>query len=102
MCCVTASGSYAKFRALIAEWDGEPAGYALSLEFDSTFQGRAGLFLGDIFVRPELRQKGIGKELLARVASIAWDEDHSCLRWEALDWNQTGLISTGIWARRLG
>ena len=84
-------GSHAKFRALIAEWDGEPAGYALFFEFYSTFQGRAGLFLEDIFVRPELRQKGIGKELLARVASIAWDEDYFCLRWEVLDWNQTAI-----------
>src|SRR5580658_2890139 len=75
-------GAHAKFRALIAEWDGQPAGYALFFEFYSTFQGRPGLFLEDIFVRPELRKKGIGKELLARVATVAWDEDYFCLRWE--------------------
>jgi GNAT superfamily N-acetyltransferase len=84
-------GAPAKFRALIAEWDGQPAGYALFFEFYSTFQGRAGLFLEDIFVRPELRKKGIGKELLARVATVAWDEDYFCLRWEVLDWNKPAI-----------
>src|ERR1700753_1605623 len=54
-----------KFRALIAEWDGQPAAYALFFEFYSTFQGRAGIFLEDIFVRTQYRQKGIGTELLA-------------------------------------
>lgn len=84
-------GAHAKFRALIAEWNGQPAGYALFFEFYSTFQGRAGLFLEDIFVRPELRKKGIGTELLARVATVAWDEDYFCLRWEVLDWNQPAI-----------
>ena len=84
-------GAHAKFRALIAEWDGQPAGYALFFEFYSTFQGRPGLFLEDIFVRPELRKKGIGKELLARVATVAWDEDYFCLRWEVLDWNKPAI-----------
>ncbi len=45
------------------------------------------MFLEDIFVRPEFRSKGIGKALLARVAKIAWEQDHFCLRWEVLDWN---------------
>ena len=84
-------GAHPKFRALIAEWNGQPAGYALFFEFYSTFQGRAGLFLEDIFVRPELRKKGIGTELLARVATVAWDEDYFCLRWEVLDWNQPAI-----------
>ena len=77
-------GAHPKFRALIAEWEGQVAGYALFFEFYSSFQGRAGLFLEDIFVRPPLRKKGIGTELLARVAKIAWDEEYFCLRWEVL------------------
>jgi len=64
-----------KFRALIAEWNGEVSGYALFFEFYSTFQGRAGLFLEDIFVRPAFRKKGIGTELLAAVAKLAWEEE---------------------------
>jgi GNAT superfamily N-acetyltransferase len=84
-------GPMPKFRALIAEWDGQPAGYALFFEFYSSFQGRAGLFLEDIFVRPQYRKHGIGRELLAQAARIAWEEDYFCLRWEVLDWNTTAI-----------
>ena len=84
-------GPHPKFRALIAEWNGEPAGYALFFEFYSTFQGRAGLFLEDIFVRPQFRKNGIGTELLSRVAKVAWEEDYFCLRWEVLDWNEPAI-----------
>jgi GNAT superfamily N-acetyltransferase len=84
-------GPAPKFRALIAEWDGQPAGYALFFEFYSSFQGRAGLFLEDIFVRPQYRKHGIGSELLAQVARIAWEEDYFCLRWEVLDWNSIAI-----------
>ncbi len=84
-------GEPPKFRALIAEWDGHVAGYALFFEFYSSFQGRAGLFLEDIFVRPPLRKKGIGTELLAAVAKIAWDEEYFCLRWEVLNWNKPAI-----------
>ena len=80
-----------KFRALIAEWDGFPAGYALFFEIYSTFQGRNGLFLDDIFVRPAFRKNGIGKALLARVAKIAWDEQYFCVRWEVLNWNEPAI-----------
>jgi GNAT superfamily N-acetyltransferase len=84
-------GPRPKFRALIAEWDGQTAGYALFFEFYSTFQGRAGLFLEDIFVRPQFRKQGIGTDLLARVAKLAWEEDFFCLRWEVLDWNKSAI-----------
>ncbi len=84
-------GAHPKFRALIAEWDGQVAGYALFFEFYSSFQGRAGLFLEDIFVRPPLRKQGIGTDLLAHVANIAWEEGYFCLRWEVLDWNKTAI-----------
>jgi GNAT superfamily N-acetyltransferase len=84
-------GDKPKFRSLIAEWDGQAAGYALFFEFYSTFQARAGLFLEDIFVRSQFRQKGIGTALLARVARIAEQESYFCLRWEVLDWNQPAI-----------
>lgn len=84
-------GPHPRFRALIAEWNGQVAGYALFFEFYSSFQGRAGLFLEDIFVRPGFRKHGIGTELLARVAKITWEEDYFCLRWEVLDWNENAI-----------
>jgi GNAT superfamily N-acetyltransferase len=82
-----AFGPRPKFRSVIAEWNGQVAGYAVFFEFYSSFQGRAGLFLDDLFVRPQFRNQGIGKSLLAHVAGIAWKEEYFCMRWEVLDWN---------------
>src|ERR1700730_19429878 len=65
-------GPHPKFRAIIAELDGKPAGYAVFFGFYSTFQGRAGLFLEDIYVRPSLRKQGMGQAVLTYVARIAW------------------------------
>lgn len=84
-------GENPKFRAVIAEWNNEPAGYALFFEFYSTFQGRSGLFLDDIFVRPQFRKKGIGKGLLDEIARIAWREKYFCVRWEVLNWNAPAI-----------
>src|SRR5690349_24678529 len=81
-------GPHPKFRAVIAEWDQQVSGYALFYEFYSTFQARAGLFLEDIFVRPQFRKQGIGQALLNHVARIAWNENYFCMRWEVLDWNK--------------
>src|SRR5215470_20080510 len=69
-----AFGPQPKFRALIAEWDGKPAGYASFFYFYSTFQGRPALFLEDLFVLDPFRGNGIGKALLAAVARLAADE----------------------------
>jgi GNAT superfamily N-acetyltransferase len=84
-------GARPKFRAIIAEWDGQVAGYALFFEVYSSFQGRAGLLLEDLFVRPQYRSKGIGKALLVRLAEIALREQYSYLRWEVLDWNTPAI-----------
>jgi GNAT superfamily N-acetyltransferase len=84
-------GTHPKFRAVIAHWDGEPVGYAVFFDFYSTFQGRAGLFLEDLFVRPPFRRRGFGASLLAHVAGIAWREKYFCMRWEVLDWNKPAI-----------
>ena len=84
-------GAQPKFRALIAEWNGEPAAYALFYRTYSTFIGRGGLFLEDLFVRIQFRGKGIGKTLLAQLARIARDEQCYGVRWEVLDWNQPAI-----------
>ena len=84
-------GPHPKFRAVIAESDGQAVGYAVFFEFYSTFQGRAGLFLDDLYVRPQFRKHGFGQALLAHVARIAWDENYFCVRWEVLDWNTPAI-----------
>jgi GNAT superfamily N-acetyltransferase len=84
-------GPQPKFRAVLARWDGEPVGYAMFFEFYSSFQGRAGIFLDDLFVRPAFRKRGIGTSLLAHVAGIAWKEKYFCVRWEVLDWNKQAI-----------
>jgi GNAT superfamily N-acetyltransferase len=84
-------GPQPKFRALIAEWDAKPAGYATFFHFYSTFEGRAALFLEDLFVLDDFRCKGIGKALLSAVAKLAVDEGCFGLRWEVLDWNRPAI-----------
>lgn len=83
-------GSEPKFRALIAEWDAQPAAYALFYPYYSTWVGR-GLFLEDLFVRAAFRCKGIGKALLAAVARIAMEEHCHAMRWEVLGWNEKAI-----------
>jgi GNAT superfamily N-acetyltransferase len=83
-------GPRPKFRTLIAEWNGETAGYALFFDFYSTWQGRQ-LFLEDLFVRPEFRGRKIGKRLLAAVGRIAERDGCHGMRWEVLDWNHSAV-----------
>jgi GNAT superfamily N-acetyltransferase len=83
-------GANPRFRALVAEWDGQPAGYALCFDYYSTWAGR-GLFLEDLFVREQFRRQGIGKALLAAVARIAVQENCYGVHWEVLDWNEQAI-----------
>ena len=83
-------GPQPKFRALIAEWDGQPVGYALFYDFYSSWRG-SGIFLEDLFVREQFRGHGIGKALLSHVASIARQEGRHAVRWEVLDWNKSAI-----------
>lgn len=80
-----------KFRALLAEYHGKAAGYAMFYDFYSSFRGRCGLFLEDIYVQPALRNNGIGKALLAHVARISKEENYFGMQWEVLDWNQPSI-----------
>jgi GNAT superfamily N-acetyltransferase len=75
------------FRCLLAEQNGKPAGFAIYLYNYSTFDGRLALHIEDLYVVPELRGSGIGKELLAYAAAIAVKMGSRRLQWEVLDWN---------------
>jgi GNAT superfamily N-acetyltransferase len=78
-------------EALIAEADGGPVGMALFFHTFSTFLGRPGLYLEDVFVRPEARGRGIGKALLASVARIAAERGCGRLEWSVLNWNTPAI-----------
>jgi len=80
-----------RFHSLIAEWNAAPVGFALYFHSYSTWQGRAGIYLEDLFVRPEYRGKGIGKALLTKVAAIAVAEGCARYEWSVLDWNQPSI-----------
>jgi GNAT superfamily N-acetyltransferase len=77
--------------AEIAKWDGEPVGFALWFYNFSTFRGRHGIYLEDLFVRPAFRSKGIGKALLRHLARRCVAEGLARLEWWVLDWNEPAL-----------
>jgi GNAT superfamily N-acetyltransferase len=79
------------YFCLIAERDGRPAGFALYFFNYSTWMGRPGLYLEDLFVHPEFRGLGIGKALLQKVAAIAVKNNCPRLQWEVLDWNTPAI-----------
>jgi GNAT superfamily N-acetyltransferase len=80
------------FECLIAESeDGEAAGFALYFYNYSTWRGRSGIHLEDLFVLPRFRGSGIGKALLARVAARAAEQGCVRLQWDVLEWNQTAI-----------
>lgn len=75
----------------IAEVDGAPVGFALWFYSFSTFRGRCGLYLEDLYVRPRARGAGAGKALLRTLARRCLDEDLARLEWSVLDWNQPAI-----------
>jgi GNAT superfamily N-acetyltransferase len=79
------------FHALIAEWDGQIAGYALYFFTYSTWAGRPSLFVEDLLARSDYRRKGIGKALLQRMAVIAREQNCYAMRWEVLNWNTPAI-----------
>jgi GNAT superfamily N-acetyltransferase len=84
-------GSAPKVHALIAEWNGSAVGFAVYFFNFSTWTGRHGVYLEDLFVREGARGRGIGKALLERLAGIARDKDCARLEWSVLDWNEPAI-----------
>jgi len=84
-------GERAQAEVVIAEHGGRPAGFALFFHNFSTFRGRRGLYLEDLFVRPEYRGFGIGKALLAHLAKLAVERGCARFEWAVLDWNAPAI-----------
>lgn len=78
-------------EVLIGEQDGKAQGFALFFHNFSTFEGRPGLYLEDLFVMPEARGSGLGKALLAQLAAIALERGCARLEWSVLDWNEPAI-----------
>ena len=79
------------FRVVMAEWEGEVVGFAFYFFNYSTWQGRPGLYLEDLFVRPSHRGHGIGKALLVHLAGVALRENCGRFVWQVLDWNEPAI-----------
>jgi GNAT superfamily N-acetyltransferase len=87
----TLFGSKPAAEVLIAEWRGQPAGFALYFTNYSTFLARPGIYLEDLFVRPAFRGRGIGKALLAQLAKLLIERAGGRLDWWVLNWNETAI-----------
>ncbi|TCR61721.1 GNAT family N-acetyltransferase [Bosea sp. BK604] len=85
-------GANPKVFCDIAEWEDEPAGFALWFYTYSTFRGRHGIWLEDLFVKPEQRGRGIGKALMANLARRCVDEGLPRLAWWVLNWNEPSRV----------
>jgi len=89
-------------HVVLAEVDGAPAGFALYFFNFSTFRARPGLYLEDLFVRPEYRGRGVGKALLLHLARLANARGCARMEWTVLDWNQPAItFYESLGARRL-
>lgn len=84
-------GPEAKARALVCELDGQPVGYAVYFYNYSTWLGRNGIYLEDVYVTPGARGRGCGKALLQHIAAIAVREGCGRFEWSVLDWNQPAI-----------
>ncbi len=91
-------GAQPAAEVLVGEVDGQPAGFALFFHNFSTFLGKRGLYLEDLFVRPAFRGAGLGKALMAALARIAVARDCGRFEWSVLDWNAPAIA----FYRRLG
>jgi len=87
-------------EAVVAELDDEPAGFAIFFTTFSTFVGRPGMWLEDVYVRPERRRAGVGRALLEHLARLAEERGCGRIEWAALDWNAPALdFYVGLGAR---
>jgi GNAT superfamily N-acetyltransferase len=80
-----------KASVIIAEYDSVPAGFALYFSNFSTFLGRPGIYIEDIFVKPALRGKGLGKAMLTCLAALAVEKNYGRLEWSCLNWNEPSI-----------
>lgn len=78
-------------EVVIAHWENQPAGFALFFPNYSTFLGRPGIYLEDLFVFPDFRGRGLGKALLSHLAALVVERDGGRLDWSVLDWNQPSI-----------
>ena len=78
-------------EVVIGEIDGQAQGFALFFHNFSTFEGRPGIYLEDLFVRHEARSSGLGKALLSHLAALAVERDCARLEWSVLDWNEPAI-----------
>lgn len=83
-------GPRPRFHVLLAEWDGQAAGYAFFFDYYSSFEGRM-IFLEDIFVRVQFRGKAVSRALFARLAAIALKDDCHGVMFNVLDWNKAAI-----------
>ena len=89
-------------EALIVEADGEVVGYAIFYTTFSTFECRSGIWMEDVYVRPEHRRGGVGRQVLEHLAALALERGHVRLEWCALEWNEPALsFYAKLGARRL-
>ena len=78
-------------ECLIAEFEGKPAGFAIFFHNFSTFLGKPGLYLEDLYVKPQLRGKGLGRHLLAHLAALTLSRGCGRFEWAVLDWNEPAI-----------
>lgn len=78
-------------EALLAFWENRPVGFALYFTTFSTFVGRPGLYLEDLYVQPDYRRQGIGKELLLHLARLAYNRQCGRMEWSVLNWNEPAI-----------
>ncbi|USQ15468.1 GNAT family N-acetyltransferase (plasmid) [Legionella lytica] len=87
----TLFGERSPAEVILGYLDDRPVSFALFFHNYSTFLGRAGIYLEDLFVRPEARGQGVGKTMLAYLAQLAKDRNCGRLEWSVLDWNETAI-----------
>ncbi len=84
-------GEKPRAHCLIAEWEGRPAGIAIYFYSFSSFAGKPGIYIEDLFIRSDFRRKGIASEILKHIAKKAVDEDCARLEWSVLNWNSDAI-----------
>jgi len=84
-------GSRRVAEVILGFYNGEPVGFALFFHSFSTFLGRPGIYLEDLYVKPEMRRKGLGQAMLSYVAKVAKERHCGRFEWSVLDWNEPAI-----------